>query len=321
MKFIDEAKIFITAGDGGKGCISFRREKFVPRGGPDGGDGGNGGSVYLIGKKNLQTLYDLKIKPHYKAGRGTHGKGKKMVGKKGKDVFISTPLGIIVSNDKNVLGEILIHNQKLLVAKGGKGGRGNVHFITKSDLAPRRADPGRQGETHTLKIVLKLISDTGLVGLPNSGKSTLLNALTNAKSRVGAYPFTTLAPNLGVLRSMHRNIVIADMPGIIEGAHSGKGLGLLFLRHIERTRLIILVIDTSVSNPLQHYACLLKELKNHSNKLLKKPRIVVFNKLDLLDNIPKYDIPEKTLYVSALTGAGTETLLKTIADEDQVQAR
>jgi GTP-binding protein len=241
-----------------------------------------------------------------------------MVGKKGKDVFISTPLGIVVSNDKKVLGEILIHNQRLLVAKGGKGGRGNIHFITKSDLAPRRADPGRQGETYSLKIVLKLISDTGLVGLPNSGKSTLLNALTNAKSRVGAYPFTTLAPNLGVLRSMQRNIVIADMPGIIEGAHSGKGLGLLFLRHIERTRLIILVIDTSVSNPLRHYACLLKELKNHSNKLLRKPRIVVFNKLDLLDNIPKYDIPEKIFYVSALTGAGTETLLKTIANEDQV---
>lgn len=318
MKFIDEAKIFITAGNGGNGCISFRREKFVPRGGPDGGDGGNGGSVYLIGKKNLQTLYDLKIKPHYKADRGTHGKGKKMVGKKGKDVFISTPLGIVVSNDKKVLDEILIHNQKLLVAKGGKGGRGNVHFITKSNLTPRRADSGCQGETYTLTIVLKLISDIGLVGLPNSGKSTLLNALTNAKSRIGAYPFTTLAPNLGVLRSTHRNIVIADMPGIVEGAHLGKGLGLLFLRHIERTRLIILVIDASVSNPLQHYACILKELKDHSNRLLKRPRIVVFNKLDLLDNMPKYNIPEKTFYVSALTGAGTKTLLKTIANEDQV---
>lgn len=318
MKFIDEAKIFITAGNGGNGCISFRREKFVPRGGPDGGDGGNGGSVYLIGKKNLQTLYDLKIKPHYKAGRGTHGKGKKMVGKKGKDVFISTPLGIVVSNDKKVLDEILIHNQKLLVAKGGKGGRGNVHFITKSNFTPRRADSGCQGETYTLTIVLKLISDIGLVGLPNSGKSTLLNALTNAKSRIGAYPFTTLAPNLGVLRSTHRNIVIADMPGIVEGAHLGKGLGLLFLRHIERTRLIILVIDASVSNPLQHYACILKELKDHSNRLLKRPRIVVFNKLDLLDNMPKYNIPEKTFYVSALTGAGTKTLLKTIANEDQV---
>lgn len=318
MKFIDETKIFISAGNGGNGCMSFRREKFVPRGGPDGGDGGNGGSVYLIGKKNLETLYDLRIKPHYKAGCGKHGKGKKMVGKKGKDVFINIPLGVVVSNGKKVLGEILTHNQKLLVARGGRGGRGNVHFITKLDLAPRRADPGCQGETKTLEIVLKLISDIGLVGLPNSGKSTLLNSLTNAKSRIGAYPFTTLTPNLGVLRSTLKNIVIADMPGIVEGAHSGKGLGLLFLRHIERTKLVILVIDASVSKPLQHYECLLKEFKNHSTKLLKKPRIIVFNKIDLLDNIPKYDLPEKTFYVSALTGAGIESLIETITNEDQV---
>lgn len=318
MKFIDEVKIFITAGNGGNGCISFRREKYVPRGGPDGGDGGNGGSVFLVGKKNLETLYDLKIRPHYLAGRGGHGKGKKMVGKKGKDVFINVPLGVIVYNGEKILGEILTHNQELLVAEGGKGGRGNVHFLSNSDLAPRKAESGGQGIKKTLKITLKLISDIGLVGLPNAGKSTLLNALTSAKSKIGDYPFTTLSPNLGVIRSTQRNIIIADMPGIVKGAHTGKGLGLRFLRHIERTKLLILVIDASVKSPLNHYKCLLEEFRNHGGELLKKPRFVVFNKIDLLNNTPKYDLSEKTFYISALTGEGVESLVNIIADEDKI---
>lgn len=316
MKFIDEAKIYVTAGDGGDGCISFRREKYVSRGGPDGGDGGNGGSVYLIGKENLATLYDLKIKPHYRAGRGGHGKGKKMVGKKGKNVYINVPLGVIVINGEKPVGEILSHKQELLVAKGGKGGRGNVHFLTASDLAPRNAETGSQGEIKTLKIILKLISDIGVVGLPNSGKSTLLNALTNAKSKIGDYPFTTLTPNLGVIRNNRGNVVIADMPGIIEGAHWGKGLGLRFLRHIERTKKLILMIDATAKDPLQHYNCLLDEFKKYNTNLLEKPRIVVFNKIDLLENIPDYDISDRTLYISALTGKGLDKLIKYIADED-----
>ena len=318
MKFIDEAKIYVTAGNGGNGCISFRREKYVSRGGPDGGDGGKGGSIFLIGKKNMETLYDLKIRPHYRAGRGSHGKGKKMVGRKGKDIFINVPLGIVVSNGEKTLGEILTHNQELLVAKGGKGGRGNVHFLTTSDMAPRTAESGRQGEIKTLKIILKLISDIGLVGLPNSGKSTLLNALTNAKSKIGDYPFTTLSPNLGVIKNNKGNVIVADMPGIIEGAHSGKGLGLRFLRHIERTKLLILVIDATIKDPLEHYTCILKEFKKHSMDLLKKPRIVVFNKIDLLTSIPEYNLSEKTLYVSALTGQGVESLITLIANEDKI---
>ncbi len=318
MKFIDEAKIFATAGNGGNGCVSFRREKYVPRGGPDGGDGGNGGSIFLVGKKNLETLYDLRIRPHYRASRGGHGKGKKMEGKKGKDIFINVPLGVVVSNGEKPLGEILDHDQELLVAKGGKGGRGNVHFLTASDMAPRTAESGRQGETKTLKIVLKLISDIGLVGLPNSGKSTLLNALTNAKSKIGNYPFTTLSPNLGVIKGDQGNVIVADMPGIVKGAHAGKGLGLRFLRHIERTKLVILVIDATIEDPLEDYECLLNEFKRHSMDLLKKPRIVVFNKIDLLKNIPEYDLSEKILYISALTGQGVETLIELISNEDKI---
>ncbi|MCK4755813.1 GTPase ObgE [candidate division WOR-3 bacterium] len=310
MKFIDEAKIIIQAGNGGNGCVSFRREKFVPKGGPDGGDGGDGGSVYLIGKRGLETLYDLKVKPHYKAGRGTHGKGKKMVGKKGKDVHIHIPLGVVVINGDRILGEILTHEQTLLVAKGGKGGQGNYHFLTTTNQSPRHAEEGQKSEKKTLKIILKMISDIGLVGLPNSGKSTLLNAITNAQPKIANYPFTTLNPNLGVLRNNFKNIVIADMPGIIEGAHCGKGLGLQFLRHIERTRVIVLVIDISVSNPLNQYKCLLDEFKKYSDALLNKPRIVVFNKIDLLVTIPNYNLPEKIFYISALKGKNIEQLIK-----------
>ncbi|MBA7485134.1 GTPase ObgE/CgtA [subsurface metagenome] len=312
MKFIDETKIDIQAGNGGNGCVSFRREKFVPKGGPDGGDGGNGGSVYLTGKKGLGTLYDLKVQPHYKAGRGAHGKGKKMIGKKGKDVYIHVPLGVVVINGDRILGEILTHDQILLAAKGGKGGRGNYHFLTFTNQSPRYFEEGKEGEKKTLKIILKLISDIGLVGLPNSGKSTLLNAITNAQPKIGDYPFTTLNPNLGVLKDDFKNIVIADMPGIIKGAHNGKGLGLQFLRHIERTNVIILVIDISVSHPVDQYKCLLNEFKKYSDALLNKPRIVVFNKIDLLDTIPDYNLPEKIFYISALKGTNIEQLINSL---------
>lgn len=310
MKFVDEAKIVVTAGNGGNGCVSFRREKFVPRGGPDGGDGGDGGSVYIVGKKGLETLYDLKIKPHYHAGRGGHGKGKKMTGKNGNDVYINVPLGSIAINGANILGEIITHNEELLIAKGGKGGRGNYRFVTSTNRTPQHCEKGHTGEKKILKIVLKLISDIGIVGLPNSGKSTLLNAITHAQSRVGDYPFTTLNPHLGILRNGFQNIVIADMPGIIEGAHRGKGLGLRFLRHIERTRLLILMIDVSVAEPLKHYKCLLNEFRAYKSALINKPRIVVFNKIDLLGRIPTYSLKEKIFYISALRGDGLENLVQ-----------
>ncbi len=309
MKFIDEAKIFVEGGCGGRGCVSFRREKFVPKGGPDGGDGGSGGSVYLIGRKSLTTLYDLKIRPHYKAGRGGHGKGKKMTGKTGRDVLVQTPLGIIIRDNNKTIGEIMTDKQKLLAAKGGSGGRGNYRFVTASNRAPQHAEEGRVGEKRTLRIVLKLISDIGLVGLPNSGKSTLLSAITDAQPKIGNYPFTTLNPNLGVLKNNFKSVVIADMPGIVENAHSGRGLGLQFLRHIERTKTLILIIDISVPNPLSQYKCILNEFEKYKKTLLRKQRIVVFNKIDLLDTIPHYNLHEKVFYISALKSIGLENII------------
>jgi GTP-binding protein len=310
MKFVDEATITVEAGRGGNGCISFRREKFVPKGGPDGGDGGHGGSVYLIGNKKLTTLYDLKVKPHYRAGRGLHGKGKKMHGKSGRSIYIDVPLGVVVKNGNTTVGEILHDGEQLLIAHGGRGGRGNTHFVTSTQQAPRYAEDGKPGEKKFLRVVLKLISDIGIAGLPNAGKSTLLKKITSARPKIGTYPFTTLSPNLGVLQSRFKSIIIADMPGIVEGAHRGKGLGLQFLRHIERTNLLILLIDSAVPQPLAQYECLLHEFKQYSNLLLRKPRIVVFNKIDLLDNIPHYELKEQVFYISALTGDGVDALVE-----------
>lgn len=310
MIFVDEATIYLRAGDGGNGCVSFRREKYVPKGGPDGGDGGDGGSIYLIGEQRLQTLYDLQLRPHYKAGRGMHGKGKGMDGKAGEDRIIPVPLGVEVYKNGGLIGEILQHGERLLVARGGRGGRGNRHFVTPTNQAPRIAEKGEPGEECKVDIVLKLISEIGLVGFPNAGKSTLLKAITNARPKIGDYPFTTLSPNLGVLKDNYKNIVIADMPGIIEGAHKGKGLGLKFLRHIERTKLLVLLIDLTARNPKNQYDVLIKEFQQYDAKILKKPRIVVFNKIDLLPEIPKFDITERTFYISALKHTGLKTLVE-----------
>ncbi|MEO0136329.1 MAG: GTPase ObgE [candidate division WOR-3 bacterium] len=321
MKFVDEATIYVEGGHGGNGCVSFRREKFVPRGGPDGGDGGDGGSVYLIGERSLQTLYDLHLRPHYKAGRGMHGKGKGMDGKSGEDKYIPVPLGVEVYRDGRFFGEILEHKQMLLVAKGGKGGRGNRHFVTPTNQAPRHAEEGKPGERYKLKLILKLISQIGIVGFPNAGKSTLLKAMTNARPEIADYPFTTLTPNLGVLKDDLRNIVIADMPGIIEGAHAGRGLGIRFLRHIERTKMLLVVIDISASEPLRQYQILLDEFRMYNPSLLKKPRIVVFNKIDLIKNPPKFQLSEKVFYISALRNKGIEELKAALKDEDIYQNR
>ena len=310
MKFIDDARIFVESGAGGNGCVSFRREKYVPRGGPDGGDGGTGGSVYLVGTKNLATLYDLKIKPHYRAKRGQHGKGKKMHGRTGADIHIRVPLGVVVCETDQRIGEILKEGEKIIVARGGRGGRGNARFVSPTNQAPRKAEEGMPGTKKTIQITLKLISDIGIVGLPNVGKSTLLKAITGARPRIASYPFTTLSPNLGVLRSNTENVVIADMPGIIEGAHQGKGIGLQFLRHIERTNLLILLIDISTPKPEQQYESLLEEFKQYNPQLLKKPRIVIFNKIDLRDKVPQFDLPEKVFYISALENIGLAELIK-----------
>ncbi|MDH4211336.1 MAG: GTPase ObgE [candidate division WOR-3 bacterium] len=316
MKFIDEATIFVASGAGGNGCVSFRREKYVPRGGPDGGNGGDGGSVFLIGNKKLATLYDLKLRPHYRAGRGQHGKGKNMHGRTGDDICIQVPLGVAVFDDGKLIGEIVEAGQRLVVARGGGGGRGNAHFVTSTNRAPRKSQEGHPGDKKVLKIVLKIISDIGIVGLPNAGKSTLLKAMTNARPKIDNYPFTTLNPNLGVLRDNMKNIVIADMPGIIEGAHQGKGIGLQFLRHIERTHLLILVVDASGTNPIDQYQSLLNEFKQYDPQLLHKPRIVVFNKIDLLDRIPVVRLKENIFFVSALKGTGVNRLIDYLRNEN-----
>ncbi|MEO0143186.1 MAG: GTPase ObgE [candidate division WOR-3 bacterium] len=315
MKFVDEATIYVEGGKGGDGCVSFRREKFVPKGGPDGGDGGDGGSVYLIGERRLQTLYDLQLKPHYRAERGRHGRGKGMDGKNGADRIIPVPLGVVVYRDDSLLGEILHHGEKLLVAKGGKGGRGNRHFVTSANQTPKFAEKGKPGERIKLKVVLKLIAEIGIVGLPNVGKTTLLNALTGAKAKVDDYPFTTLNPNLSVLKSTKRNIVIADMPGIIEGSHSGRGLGLKFLRHIERTKILVLVLDISAPEPLRQYDVIIDEFRRYNPSLLEKPRIVVFNKIDRLIKIQEFSLKEPVFYISALNRTNIEGLLQKLKDE------
>jgi GTP-binding protein len=316
MKFVDEVKIIVEAGGGGNGCVSFRREKFIPRGGPDGGDGGNGGSVYLEGDRGLQTLYDLQLRPFYRAERGVHGKGKGMDGRYGKEIRLKVPLGVAVYENQRLLGEILTRGETLLVAAGGKGGRGNRHFATSDRQAPRHAEKGGSGEKRELRIILKLISDAGIVGLPNAGKSTLLKAITNAQPRIAAYPFTTLAPNLGVVQRGLKNIILADMPGIIENAHMGKGLGIRFLKHIERTNLLIILIDISQPDPRDQYEMILNEFRQYNPELLRKPRIVVFNKIDLLAKLPKIDLQEKTFFISALKAQGIRDLISYLIHED-----
>lgn len=307
MRFVDEAVIHVRAGDGGNGCISFRREKFVPRGGPDGGDGGDGGSVILVGDDHLQTLADFLYRRRYQAKRGQHGMGKNRHGENGDDVTLPVPLGTdvydAISGEK--LGELLKDKERLVVAKGGRGGRGNTHFATPSEQAPRKAEPGAQGEERTLRLVLRLLADIGLVGLPNAGKSTLLRSLTAAKPKVADYPFTTISPNLGVLNSGQFRFTVADMPGIIAGAHEGKGLGLRFLRHIERTRMLLYVVDGSKENPEGDFYLLKRELKLYNPELLKKPALVVVNKIDLVEEQRRgLNVTVPAIWVSSLTGAG-----------------
>ncbi|MEO0071960.1 MAG: GTPase ObgE [candidate division WOR-3 bacterium] len=317
MKFVDQVVIEVEAGAGGDGCISFRREKFVPRGGPDGGNGGQGGSVYLVGNPNLQTLADLEYHCRYKAQRGQHGKGSNCDGKNGKDVYVPVPLGTDVydADTNEFLGEILQPNQTLLVARGGRGGRGNRAFASSTNRAPRIREKGEPGEKRRLKLILRLIADIGLVGLPNAGKSTLLSKLTSAHPKIADYPFTTLTPNLGVLKSESLYFTIADMPGIIEGASAGKGLGLIFLRHIERTKIIIYVIDISQKDPLNDLTILRNEIKSYNPEILQKKQVVVFNKIDLVKRVRKVYTGLPTFYVSALTGEGISELkeyLKTL---------
>ncbi|MCA1927872.1 MAG: GTPase ObgE, partial [Calditerrivibrio sp.] len=294
MKFIDIVKIIVKAGNGGDGCISFRREKYVPKGGPDGGHGGKGGDIVLVGDSSKHTLLDLNYKHIYKAERGAHGRGNDQNGKWGEDLFIKVPLGTIVKNADNdeIIGEIIKNGETLVVAKGGRGGRGNLAFVSSTQRAPRIAEPGEAGEEFTLILELKLIADVGIVGFPNAGKSTFISVVSAAKPKIADYPFTTLAPNLGVVKGeFGKSFVLADMPGLIEGAHEGQGLGIQFLKHIERTKFILHFVDaSSESSMIENYRKIRRELEMFSPLLAEKYEIIVATKIDSanLDNLKSF---------------------------------
>lgn len=282
MKFLDRAKIFLKAGDGGDGCLSFRREKFLEYGGPDGGDGGNGGDIYFEGVSNLNTLIDYRYQQHFKAKRGENGRGANCYGARGNDLVLKVPVGteILDESGEFVLADIMSEGQKFLAAKGGRGGRGNTKFKSSVNQAPRRADKGTPGEELWVWLQLKLIADIGLVGLPNAGKSTFLSVTTKAKPKIADYPFTTLIPQLGVVSIHDREFVIADIPGLIEGASEGKGLGDKFLAHIERCNMLIHLIDINQGDILNTYETVRRELVQRNCGLENKPEIVVINKID-----------------------------------------
>ena len=290
MKFVDEAQILVIAGNGGNGCISFRREKFIPLGGPDGGDGGDGGSVYLAADENLNTLIDFRHQRQYRAQRGQNGMGRQMFGKAGDDVVIRVPVGTEVINVETdeIIGDLTEHGERLLVAQGGIGGKGNVHFKSSVNRAPRKAGTGTPGEEREIRLELKLLADVGLLGFPNAGKSTFIRAVSSATPKVADYPFTTLYPNLGVVSvEMDRSFVIADIPGLIEGAADGAGLGVQFLRHVQRTRVLLHLVDMAPFedgvDPVQQVRAIEHELRRHDPAMLEKPRWLVLNKADLLD--------------------------------------
>jgi len=285
MKFLDQAKIYVKAGGGGSGSASFRREKFIEFGGPDGGDGGDGGSVVLIAVANLNTLIDFRFQQHFKAEKGRNGMGKKKSGRAGNDLFLKVPVGTqIFEEDNNTLIEDLKKiGQKIIIAQGGKKGLGNVRFKSSTNRAPRRKTDGTEGESFWIWLQLKVIADVGIIGMPNAGKSSLLSVLTKAKPKIANYPFTTLNPNLGVTNYSDKEVTLADIPGLIEGAHEGIGLGDKFLRHIERCKSLIHLIDITDEDILENYLKIRKELSKYSSNLLKKKEIIVFNKIDMIN--------------------------------------
>ena len=320
--FIDKAKIFITAGRGGDGCISFRREKFVPLGGPDGGNGGKGGDIYIQADIKKSTLLDLSYRPKFFAENGNRGESANKYGKYGKDLVIKVPLGTLIYKNKELFSDLKEEGQKVLVAKGGRGGRGNSAFKTQKHTVPKIAEKGEPGEEAEIELELRLIADVGLVGFPNAGKSTFLSVISSARPKIANYPFTTLEPNLGVVSLNDKQIVFADIPGIIEGASSGKGLGFEFLRHIKRTKVLLYMIDISGldgNNPYEVYKILNKELKQYSKFLSKKHTVIALNKIDVCDarqnikNFKKNVKNKKIFSISNMTKVGIDKLLSEIA--------
>ena len=328
MKFVDEASIRVQAGKGGNGSASFRREKYIPFGGPDGGDGGRGGSVILEGDSGLNTLVDFRSHRMFKAPNGEPGRGRQMTGKSGEDVVVRVPLGTIVTDEENgaTLGEITDHQQRLVVARGGKGGLGNLHFKSSTNRTPRQTVPGEPGEDRDLHLELKVLADVGLLGYPNAGKSTLIRAVSAARPRVADYPFTTLHPNLGVVRiDVDRSFVIADIPGLIQGASEGAGLGHQFLRHLQRTRLLLHLVDLApmdYKDPAESVRELEQELAEYDPGLAAMPRWLVFNKADLLppdeaaararEVMQELGWEGEWAVISAATGAGTRELMQRV---------
>ncbi len=324
--FIDEANIYVKGGDGGNGCVSFRREKYVPKGGPDGGDGGDGGSVIITADRNLHTLIDFKYKQHYKAKRGAHGQGSNKHGKNGEDCRIRVPVGTIIkdADTKGILQDLNEDGREFAAVNGGRGGRGNARFKSSTNRAPRRAEKGFTGEERWLSLELKLLADVGIIGFPNAGKSTLISKISAARPKISDYPFTTLAPNLGVVAvEGHKSFVVADIPGIIEGAHEGKGLGIRFLRHIERTKILLHLVDVSSGrDPLGDFETINKELSRFSAELASKLQIVAGNKIDIPDARERFkkvkgrfkNIKIDIFPISAATGEGIDKVIKCISE-------
>lgn len=311
--FVDYVKIRVRAGRGGSGCVSFRREKYVPKGGPDGGDGGKGGDVIVVADTNLRTLLDFKYRPAYNAERGEHGQGSNKHGRQGRDKVIRVPLGTEIRDAETgeVLGDLVQEGASVIVAHGGRGGCGNTRFVSATNQAPRDWEPGAVGEEREIELELKLIADVGLVGLPNAGKSTLLSRISAARPKIADYPFTTLTPNLGIMRYRDTgSLVFADIPGLIEGAHRGKGLGDQFLRHIERTRVLVVLLDCTSENFRRDYQVLMGELEQYKPDLLQKPRLVVLTKIDLMarDLAPVRETLgiEEVHGLSSVTGEGLD---------------
>jgi len=319
--FIDQATIFVKAGNGGNGVVSFRREKYIPKGGPDGGNGGNGGSIIFRADRQLTTLMDFRYRRRYIAEDGSHGQSSNKTGKSGEDTILRLPVGTLIKDAETgeTLADLLEQSNQVVIAKGGKGGRGNAEFATPTIQAPRKATKGTHGEEHKIQLELKLLADVGLVGFPNAGKSTLISRISAAKPKIADYPFTTLIPNLGIVRySEEKSFVVADMPGLIEGAHTGKGLGIEFLRHIERTRVLVFLIECTSEDAKVQYKTLVNELKSFNETMLKKPQIVAITKMDLADeaikkSLKKLKFPKSIplIHISAVTGEG----LKDLVDE------
>jgi GTP-binding protein len=323
--FYDYAKIYIKAGDGGNGCVAFRREKYVAAGGPSGGDGGRGGSVVFVADRNVQTLIDFRYRKHYKAERGEHGRGKNQHGKNGADLIVQVPVGTVVRDyEGSFSADLKRDGQQIIVARGGKGGRGHARFKTPKLQAPRFAERGDPGDELTVELELKLLADVGFIGFPNAGKSSLLSRISAARPKVADYPFTTLSPELGVVQVGERSFVAADLPGLIAGAHTGAGLGHRFLRHVERTMVLLLVVDTAGTegrDPSEDTWTILQELKLYQQELAKKPLLIAANKMDLPEAADKLSslqqkFPELEIYpISTVTGAGLKELLYAIASQ------